>query len=209
MPEMDGLEATKLIREKLKGKKNPKIIAMTADSMVNTKDICINAGMNDYVNKPIRVEDLRETLEKWSNVVIKESAVDISNIEGIPSPTTIIDEDNISFLREISTVEDIDFLMELFDIYIRDLPVLISEINYAIDNKDFEKLKFFTHKLKGSALTLGVESIADYCLDLEEAARNMDIDDGVHQLNAKLQDHLIKIVEDLKLLKGKYSKLRM
>ncbi|GBD87304.1 signal transduction histidine-protein kinase BarA [bacterium BMS3Abin03] len=209
MPVMDGIKATKLIKEKFKNKKSPKIIAMTADSMVNTKDICIKAGMDDYVNKPIRVEDLRDTLEKWSEVIVKESEIHISDIEGTAAPTEIIKEDNISFLREISTVEDIDFLMELFDIYIRDLPVLISEINYAIDNKDFEKLKFFTHKLKGSALTLGIESIADHCFELEEAARNMDIDDGIHELNAKLQNHLVKIVEDLKMLKEKYSKLRM
>jgi CheY-like chemotaxis protein len=66
MPEMDGLEATRQIR-KIMGK-HPVIIAMTANAMQSDKEECLAAGMDDYISKPIKVEDLKEKLEKWSSV---------------------------------------------------------------------------------------------------------------------------------------------
>ena len=65
MPVMDGLEATRLIR-RLSGKQ-PVIIAMTANAMQGDRETCVNAGMNDYISKPIRLETLVEGLEKWSS----------------------------------------------------------------------------------------------------------------------------------------------
>jgi CheY-like chemotaxis protein len=65
MPVLDGLEATRKIR--LCQKKQPIIIAMTANAMQGDREICIDAGMNDYISKPIRLDDLINLLEKWHN----------------------------------------------------------------------------------------------------------------------------------------------
>ena len=208
LPVIDGLEATKRIRELLKGKRNPKVIAMTADTMVSNKEACVEAGMNDYVNKPIRVEELRDLLKKWQEIIENEVEINLDKLKETKFESDIIDENNITFLSEVQTSEDVNFLVELFDIYINDLPVLINEINTAIRNSDFDNIKFYTHKLKGSALTLGIESIADHCIDLETAAGNKVIDESVHELNKKLDDHIRKVVEELKLLKNKYYNLR-
>ncbi len=102
---------------------------------------------------------------------------------------------------------DIKFLIELFEIYIRDLPVLVTEIDGAVKNNDFDNLKFFTHKLKGSALTLGLESIANFCLELETAAANKILDDQVQKVNVNLHEHINKVVEELKKLKEKYHNI--
>jgi CheY-like chemotaxis protein len=64
MPEMDGLEATRLIRRSHTDQ--PVIIAMTANAMAEDKEACIQAGMNDYISKPIRLEELVKILEKWA-----------------------------------------------------------------------------------------------------------------------------------------------
>jgi CheY-like chemotaxis protein len=64
MPEMDGLEATRLIRKS--AMKQPIIVAMTANAMQGDRDICIEAGMDDYISKPVKLEILIEVLEKWS-----------------------------------------------------------------------------------------------------------------------------------------------
>ena len=87
--------------------------------------------------------------------------------------------------------------------------MLKTEIESAINNVEYERLKFLTHKLKGSALTLGVESIADYCINLENAAEKRVLDVGVVELNSKLKEHLNKVVEELIVLREKYYNLQI
>ena len=70
MPEMDGLEATGLIRES-KMEKQPVIMAMTANVMQGDRDACLQAGMDDYISKPINLEELLSHLKKWA-LVMKE-----------------------------------------------------------------------------------------------------------------------------------------
>jgi len=64
MPEMDGWESTKIIREQ-KGHKNTPIIAMTADAMMGIKEKCVEIGMNDYLAKPFTANDFRKMVKKW------------------------------------------------------------------------------------------------------------------------------------------------
>ena len=64
MPEMDGLEATRTIR--LQTGPQPIIIAMTANAMQGDREMCLQAGMDDYISKPIKVEELLKLLEKWA-----------------------------------------------------------------------------------------------------------------------------------------------
>jgi CheY-like chemotaxis protein len=73
MPEMDGLEATRRIRrlspDRLSADRQPRIIAMTAGAMQEDRDICLAAGMDDYVSKPVRVEELVRALKKCRAIV--------------------------------------------------------------------------------------------------------------------------------------------
>ena len=64
MPEMDGLQATRMIREKLV--EQPVIIALTANTMQGDEQECLDAGMNDYIAKPVKLEELVDKLEKWA-----------------------------------------------------------------------------------------------------------------------------------------------
>jgi CheY-like chemotaxis protein len=64
MPEMDGIEATKNIR--IKDIAQPVIIAMTANAMQGDQDECLKAGMDDYLSKPVRVDTLKEMIQKWA-----------------------------------------------------------------------------------------------------------------------------------------------
>jgi len=68
MPEMDGLQATARIRRTIQPDRQPRIIAMTADALVGDREKCINAGMDDYVGKPIRSEEVQSMIERWGSV---------------------------------------------------------------------------------------------------------------------------------------------
>jgi CheY-like chemotaxis protein len=67
MPEMDGIEATRIIRNELSVQ--PVIVALTANAMLEDREICLQAGMDDYISKPIQIEKLTEVLKKWSEKI--------------------------------------------------------------------------------------------------------------------------------------------
>jgi len=204
MPEMDGLEATKQIKELVVNKSRPKIIAMTANSMLGDRELCIDAGMDDYINKPIRIDELETALDKWFAVVEKEKEMHLAKFKDNKIETEIVKENDITFLNDIQNQEDLEFFIDLLDIYLKDLPVIVDEISVAVENDNFDKLKFYTHKLKGSTLTLGIESISEYCYDLEKAADEKMIDEYIISQTRVLRSYIRKIISELKLLKKKY-----
>jgi PAS domain S-box-containing protein len=204
MPEMDGLEASKRIKELSKNKSRPKIIAMTSNSMLGDRELCMDAGMDDYINKPIRIDELKTALNKWLTVVEEEREKHLADFKDNKIETEILKENAIAFLNDINNQEDLDFFIDLLDIYLKDLPVIIDEIKVAVENDNFDKLKFYTHKLKGSTLTLGIESISEYCYDLEKASDEELIDEHIISQTLVLRSYIKKIISELKLLKEKY-----
>ena len=106
----------------------------------------------------------------------------------------------------IETPDDVIFLLELLDIYIQDLPKVISNINSAVDNKDSVKLQFWAHRLKGSSLTLGIDLITSISVTLEEAAKLNRFDDETIRMSTELIHNFEVIIGELEILKEKYSK---
>ncbi|MBK6912365.1 MAG: response regulator [Ignavibacteriales bacterium] len=97
MPEMDGFEATRAIRKLDKSIKQPKIIAMTANAMTGDREKCLRAGMDDYLSKPIKAEELVAKLSHWGELINLESANEMEQIKKQELPATILDEKNKSF----------------------------------------------------------------------------------------------------------------
>ena len=74
MPEMNGIEATVKIREIYPPQRQPYIIAITANAMLGDRETCLEAGMVDYMSKPIRIDELQELLERWGKLKLEETA---------------------------------------------------------------------------------------------------------------------------------------
>jgi len=207
MPEMDGFEATRIIVDEFSNETRPKIIAMTANAMQGDRDTCIAAGMDDYLSKPIRIEELQAALQKWADIIYSEKDKLITALKKKRMPIHLIDEDKISFLQDVQTEEDINFYVELLDIYIAELPVTIANIKTAIESKNAKLLQMNAHKLKGSSVTLGVEIITNMSHDLETAARENRFDEQTEKLAYELVHNFEIVTKELEIIKEKYSKL--
>ncbi len=208
MPEMDGYAATKAIINELNSDKRPKIIAMTANAMQGDKEECLAAGMDDYVSKPIRIDELQESLTKWSKIISEQRGELISKVKKEKAKTKFVNEENISFLADIQTEADLGFLIELLDIYLNDLPVTIDKIKTSVAEKDLKNLQFFSHKLKGSSVTLGIDFVSEICQNLETKAKNNDFDDSVKNMSDTLSSNIDAVINELELIKNKYNNLR-
>ncbi|MCL5029248.1 MAG: response regulator [Bacteroidetes bacterium] len=205
MPEMDGFKATEIILKKFAGRIRPKIIAMTANAMQGDKEKCIEAGMDDYISKPVRIEELQESLQKWSEIIYEERNTELTQKENHQTSIKYIDESKIDLITDIQSPDDIIFFIELLDIYIRDFPIGVSNIKKSIGQKNFDQLRFFAHKLKGSSLTLGIDVISDLCNQIEEAADKNIIDSQLTGLLTDLIEKLEVILKEIEILKEKYS----
>jgi len=205
MPEMDGFEATKFINSEFPKEQRPVIIAMTANAMQGDKEKCIDAGMDDYISKPVRPNALQDVLEKWGKKIYDVKDQKLAEKEEKKSAPKIIQESKISFLQDVQNQSDLDFFIELIDIYIVEFPKLINQISEAVGKSDSVKLQFYAHKLKGSSLTLGIDLISEKVHQLETKARENKFDDETKTLANDLILISEKIIKELEFIKEKYS----
>ena len=206
MPEMDGFEATKIILDEFQPEDRPKIIAMTANAMQGDRESCLEAGMNDYLSKPIRIEDLQKVLTKWGKKIYDDKYNLISELKAKRAPTYLIDEDKISFLKDIQNEQDLNFYIELLDIYIADLPVMIRNIKTAVEEKNSKMLQLNAHKLKGSSVALGIDLITNLSHELETAARENRFEESTEKMANELVQKFETIIKELEIIREKYSK---
>jgi HPt (histidine-containing phosphotransfer) domain-containing protein len=118
----------------------------------------------------------------------------------------IINESDILFIKDIQSSSDAVFFGELLDAYIQELPSMIHQIDDASKNKDCKNLYFYSHKLKGSSLTLGIKPIAVDCEEIESLAKAENLNGRVTELSENLVKKFKPVIEELEVIKEKYTK---
>jgi PAS domain S-box-containing protein len=209
MPEMDGLEACKLIKSNTKLQPGPIIIAMTANAMSGDQENYLKAGMDDYISKPVNLDELKNILEKWMDRILKDKLEEVEESDQKEIELLLIDEKKISFLQDIKTDADLEFFKEMLDIYIREIPKNVGFIREAIFQNNPDHLRFYVHKLKGSSLTLGIESVIVGLRILEDMALENQINEDSLKEFKKISEQYDLIIEEIVLLKNKYSNRRI
>ncbi|MEG5056459.1 response regulator [Microcoleus sp. A2-C5] len=197
MPEMDGLEATRRICAEWPANKKPRIIAMTANAMQGDREKCLEAGMDDYITKPVRREELAIALGKCQPLQrdeldavaelknqhitdpVDSEAAGHSIVQ--PGANSPIDFHVLQSLRELDDEEDPDFLGELIQIYLLDAPQQLETIKEAIFLGDADSLKLASHTLKSSSANLGAVSFSEVCKELELMGR-LAVESGGEQV---------------------------
>ena len=170
MPEMDGLEATRQIRERWPRDKHPCIIAMTGNALLGDREKCLAAGMDDYISKPVRIAELQSALERWGPTRARKSDTSFLRRAALWSKESLLDESILAELREMSPSEDVNIVRELVDLFLEAAPQRIAQINQFID--DPKKLAFHAHALKSMGLNLGTKRIVEVCQKLEDVAQS-------------------------------------
>lgn len=204
MPEMDGLEATKQIIGKL-GDDRPFIIAMTANAMQGDREMCIDAGMDDYLSKPIRVDELQKTFQAYGEKVFAKKGNLIEQLQHQKLDTHVINEEDIPFLNDMQSEEDLSFFVELIDMYVDDAPNVIQSIVESVEAGNGERIAFYSHKLKGSSLSLGIKAVADLVIELEVLGKKNEVEKAKF-FSDKLAEVFENVKTELQMLKEKYSK---
>ncbi|MDP4114864.1 MAG: response regulator [Bacteroidota bacterium] len=204
MPELDGYEASIIINNEFPAEKRPKIIAMTANAMQEDREKCLEAGMDDFISKPVRIEDLQDMLNKWGNIIFEQKDFIFNDFLKRKAGPKYLDENKISFLTDLQSDDDIFFLLELLDVYINDMPKIIDQIKHAVDKVDFKHILFYAHKLKGSALTLGIDKLSELCSEIETLAKLGENDAKIKQYANELFEIFEYVIKELMQLKEKY-----
>ena len=162
MPEMDGFEATAAIRRKEvgKGTRIP-IVAMTAHAMKGDRERCLAAGMDDYISKPIAIDELIKVTEGIGNVPLKPSSTDDSSPEIF---------DRAAALGRVGNDEALLFdLSKMFGV---EMPKKLSAVRDALEKNDAESLRRAAHSVKGSLSPFAASRATEAAARLEEIARS-------------------------------------
>lgn len=194
---MDGFEATKKIRAQF-GQMSPVIIAMTAFASPEDRKACLDAGMDDYVSKPISFDDLERMLVKWVKNTNPDITISRSNKEQ-PSNLTISDNLDLSAVKrliDIGNASDKNFTAQLLEMFALQVPKLISDINAGLNNNDLDVVWKSAHKLKGTCLNIGAIKLSALCKEMEFKGRNGD-SSGLKGIALQLEIEFKAAVKDL------------
>jgi signal transduction histidine kinase/CheY-like chemotaxis protein/HPt (histidine-containing phosphotransfer) domain-containing protein len=177
MPEMDGLTATRTIREheKQTGFHIP-IIAMTAHAMKGDKERCLDAGMDDYVSKPVRGKDIQEAIARIS---IPENKVQAAP-KAQPASISPITWSRAEGLERVDGDEQL--LQEIIQIFLEESPKQLADMRRALAETNAELLERVAHSLKGELSYLGLPETGQKARDLEQMGRNRDLEHAAEAL---------------------------
>ncbi|MPT33832.1 MAG: response regulator, partial [Flavobacterium sp.] len=183
MPEMNGIEATLAIRKELK--LNTPIIALTANAFKTEIDRCYAAGMNDYVTKPFDEELLIRLIAKYT-------VHDRTPVKEAPERRLY----DLDMLRELSGNSS-DFIREVVNVFRAQVAELIECGEKAMEKQEFAELGKLVHKIRPSAESLKITSIADELKLLEQMAKESDDDESLRTLYAFVRQQLETVVAQL------------
>lgn len=163
MPDMTGIEATKRIAEQFADKRMPHIVAMTASVFEEDREACREAGMRDFVGKPMDLAQIDSLLRRIANEL---GVVRVSEM-----PTTPLAKETIDGLKELQELGQPDFLKNLVNTFLGELEIRFPKMLDALEQTNMQSLREEAHLLKSASGALGAMKMAELFSRLEIAAR--------------------------------------
>jgi signal transduction histidine kinase/CheY-like chemotaxis protein len=189
MPAMDGIEATRQVRSPYSTVRNPKvpIIAVTAHASQEYREMCLSAGMDDFVAKPIQPGELAKAMARWITPVRSKIEEEVQE-EGRQQDVVFARDEVLERLGG-----DESLLEEISGIFFKDVPDQIASIEGAIDRGDCSQVAHQAHTLKGASGSFGAHNLQAAALAIEEAARNEETG---------------QLIQRLKIIKNEFDRVR-
>jgi CheY-like chemotaxis protein/HPt (histidine-containing phosphotransfer) domain-containing protein len=199
MPRMDGLEATRRIRQRWPEGRRPHVIAATANAMQDEREACLAAGMDDYLSKPIRLEEVAAALSRCrphlappAPAPARESGVGAQapspaqpEPQGQPLPAGVLHPPALE--RLLDTIgDDPDLLRALIDTFLGDVPRLIDGARRGLQQGQADEVRRAAHTLKSNGATFGATSLSELSRELEALARSGALE-GAADLTARIE----------------------
>jgi PAS domain S-box-containing protein len=173
MPELDGLDASRLICTRWPKDVRPRIIAMTANAMPEDREACFAAGMDDYVAKPISPNELADALSRARPLRNTRTA-------SAAGAGASLDPSAIESLRELGGE---DFVVEVIDAFLSDAPALVATLRTTHERADTAELRRTAHTLKSNGQTFGAGRFSDLCRELEDRAKSEELNGSAELLD--------------------------
>lgn len=211
MPEMDGIQASVIIRqrEQQAGRQRVPIIALTADVQKGIIDRCLEAGMDDYLSKPFSKKQLRKTLAKWLELKAAQTKLMLGHKAGLtPASNTVSDEtvpppdinlnhEVIENLRRLNTASGESLLNRVVTLFMRSAPEDIRALRDALNNQDHSALHKIAHSFKSASGNLGAFFLQESAASIEAIAKQQQTD-GIDALLAAMEADLPNLLAALR-----------
>jgi CheY-like chemotaxis protein/HPt (histidine-containing phosphotransfer) domain-containing protein len=176
MPVMDGIEATRQIRASLAPTLNPRIpiVAMTAHALSSDRNKCIEAGMSDYLSKPVNPKELAETLRRWLPCQEGSAAMPLENEITKPIAKASIVFDREGMMSRL--MDDEDLMRAVVVGFLGDMPGQIATLRGFVDLRDAKGIESKGHSIKGAAANVGGEALRALASAMEIDGRSGNLD---------------------------------
>jgi response regulator RpfG family c-di-GMP phosphodiesterase len=183
MPVMDGLEASRRINQEWPAGQRPRIIAMTANAMQGDREACLAAGMDDYLSKPIRREELAAALARSEAHTVSAGASPLADDSDL-APV------DLSELE--ASIGDPAVVGEVISTFLEAGPDLVRTVRRSFEQGDLDELRRAAHTLKANGRTFGASSLASLSETLERSAQAQSLG-GAADLVAQIESEFARV----------------
>jgi CheY-like chemotaxis protein len=197
MPEMDGLEAAQQIRLLEGDQRHTPIIAMTAYAMPGDRQKCLDAGMDDYISKPLDPRKVFQVIEKWGEGMLDAALPEIIIEKAFEQEDT---ESVLNLDRAMTRFShDRQFFLALLSDFVSVLPQKVEEMQSALKSENFEVLSHLAHNLKGVAANFSAMQISHLAHLLDEESKT-GCTEKSHELMTKIMAASQSLIEEIERL---------
>ncbi|MBP1657985.1 MAG: Hpt sensor hybrid histidine kinase [Bacteroidetes bacterium] len=196
MPVMDGFEATRLIRRTEGSQMHRAIIAMTANALQGEKERCLEAGMDDFLSKPVVIDELAAKLRRWARRQAESAAPRVADKR--PTQAVRLDHTRLQHLRELGARHDQGMFERILHSFLEDAPERIITLWHALETGEAERFFTAAHSLKGISGNLGAMAMMSLCHTLQTVGQSgmltgaetmiREVEEEFQRVKAELQE---------------------
>jgi CheY-like chemotaxis protein len=204
MPEMDGLDATRAIRDKLPKDQQPRIVAMTANALTGDRERCLAAGMDDYISKPVQLEELAKVLRRQQEYVDPMATAAHRATTRPPAGAAESTEYRQAAVDQLVSAAGPSGAAVVLGAMIDSAPRLLTGLQKALTEGNAKEFRRSAHSLKANAATVGADALVQTFQTLESLGDAGDLQKAGEKAAAAEQGYR-SLIEAIKKLRQRFA----